>query len=68
MESVLENKLISCYKDEMISWLKSHPEHFDEAIKLFDTLYYRDRLLYGPYLGFPPYISEISRVVFRRGS
>jgi hypothetical protein len=34
MESVLENKLISCYKDEMISWLKSHPEHFDEAIKL----------------------------------
>ena len=34
MESVLESKLISCYKEEMISFLKSHPEHFDEAINL----------------------------------
>ncbi len=34
MVSVLESKLISCYKEEMISFLKSHPEHFDEAIKL----------------------------------
>ena len=34
MESVLEEKLISSYKEEMISFLKSHPEHFDEAIKL----------------------------------
>jgi hypothetical protein len=34
MESVLESKLISSYKEELISFLKSHPEHFDEAIKL----------------------------------
>ena len=34
MESVLESKLINSYKKEMISFLKSHPEHFDEAIKL----------------------------------
>jgi hypothetical protein len=34
MESVLESKLINCYKEEMILFLKSHPEHFDEAIKL----------------------------------
>ena len=34
METVLESKLISSYKKEMISFLESHPEHFDEAIKL----------------------------------
>ncbi len=34
MESVLENKLISSRKDEMISFLESHPEHFTEAINL----------------------------------
>ncbi|MCF8240126.1 MAG: hypothetical protein K9J16_01975 [Melioribacteraceae bacterium] len=34
MESVLENKLMILYKEEMISFLKSHPEHFDEAIQL----------------------------------
>lgn len=34
MKSVLESKLINSYKKEMISFLKSHPEHFDEAIKL----------------------------------
>ena len=34
MESELEKKLVSCYKDEMISFLRSHPEHFDEAIQL----------------------------------
>jgi hypothetical protein len=34
MTSVLESKLINSYKEEMISFLKSHPEHFDEAIKL----------------------------------
>ena len=34
MESVLENKLMTLYKDEMISFLRSNPEHFDEAIQL----------------------------------
>jgi len=34
METVLENKLMNSYKDEMISFLKSHPEYFDEAIEL----------------------------------
>ncbi|OGU34750.1 MAG: hypothetical protein A2068_05325 [Ignavibacteria bacterium GWB2_35_6b] len=34
MESILENKLITSYKNEMISFLKSHPEYFDEAIQL----------------------------------
>ena len=34
MESVLENKLMTLYKEEMISYLKSHPEHLDEAIQL----------------------------------
>ena len=34
MESKLEEKLISSYKDEMISFLKSHPEYFNEAIEL----------------------------------
>ena len=34
MKSILENKLITSYKDEMISFLKSHPEYFDEAIQL----------------------------------
>ena len=34
MESVLENKLMTFYKEEMISFIKSNPEHFDEAIQL----------------------------------
>ena len=34
MGSVLEEKLISCCKIEMISFLQSHPEHFEEAIQL----------------------------------
>ena len=34
MESVLENKLMNAYKNEMISFLKSHPEYFEEAIQL----------------------------------
>ncbi len=34
MESVLENKLMTSYKNEMISFLKSHPEYFEEAIHL----------------------------------
>lgn len=34
MESVLENKLMTLYKDELISFLNSNPEHFDEAIQL----------------------------------
>jgi len=34
MGSVLEEKLISCCKVEMISFLQSHPEHFEEAVQL----------------------------------
>ena len=34
MESILENKLLTLYKDEMILFLKSNPEYFDEAIQL----------------------------------
>jgi hypothetical protein len=34
MQSELENKLISSYKDEMIFFLKTHPEYFNEAIEL----------------------------------
>ena len=34
MESSLENKLMTSYKNEMISFLKSHPEYFEEAIQL----------------------------------
>jgi hypothetical protein len=37
METVLENKLMTLYKDEMISFLKENPEHFDEAIQLSIT-------------------------------
>lgn len=37
MESVLENKLITSYKEEMISFLKSHPEYFEEAVQLAVT-------------------------------
>ncbi|MBT8380178.1 MAG: hypothetical protein KJN64_13200 [Ignavibacteria bacterium] len=32
--SVLEDKLLNSYKDEMISFMHSHPEYFDEAIEL----------------------------------
>ncbi len=34
METVLEHILTSSYKDEMISFMDSHPEYFDEAIEL----------------------------------
>jgi len=34
MESILENKLMTMYKDEMILFMKSNPEHFEEAIQL----------------------------------
>jgi hypothetical protein len=34
MESTLEYKLLSSYKNEMISFMNSHPEYFDEAIEL----------------------------------
>ncbi|MBK9099742.1 MAG: hypothetical protein IPM14_16860 [bacterium] len=34
METVLEHKLLSSYKNEMISYMNSHPEHFEEAIEL----------------------------------
>ncbi len=34
MESVLENKLLSSYKEEMVLFLKSHLEYFEEAIQL----------------------------------
>ncbi len=34
MESILENKLMTSYKDELISFLKANPEFFDEAIQL----------------------------------
>ena len=37
MESVLKQKLMSSYKNEMISFMKSHPEHFEEAIQLAIT-------------------------------
>jgi hypothetical protein len=34
MESQLKSKLLSFYKEEMVAFLKSHPEHFNEAIEL----------------------------------
>ena len=34
MESALEKTLTSCYKEEMISFMNSHPEYFDEAVEL----------------------------------
>lgn len=34
MESVLKQKLMSSYKDEMISFMKAHPEYFEEAVEL----------------------------------
>ncbi len=34
MAAELEHVLMNCYKDEMISFLESHPECFDEAIEL----------------------------------
>jgi hypothetical protein len=34
MQSQLEKILVSSYKEEMIVFLKTHPECFDEAIKL----------------------------------
>ena len=34
MESILEKKLMTSYKDELISFMKANQEYFDEAIKL----------------------------------
>jgi len=34
MTSQLKSKLISSYKEEMVAFLKSQPEYFNEAIKL----------------------------------
>jgi len=34
METALEQTLTTAYKDEMISYLTSHPEYFTEAIEL----------------------------------
>lgn len=34
MASKLETTLISCYKEEMVSFLKSHTEFYDEAFEL----------------------------------
>lgn len=34
MKSILENKLLTSNKNEMISFINSHPEYFDEAIEL----------------------------------
>jgi hypothetical protein len=34
MESALEHTLLNCHKDEMIRFMDSHPEAFDEAIEL----------------------------------
>ncbi|MFO7526084.1 MAG: hypothetical protein R6W68_11585 [Ignavibacteriaceae bacterium] len=34
MQSPLEKTLTSCYKNEMISFMNSHPECFEEAVKL----------------------------------
>jgi hypothetical protein len=34
MQSPLEKILISSYKEEMIAFLKTHPEYFNEAIEL----------------------------------
>ncbi len=37
MGTTLENKLLNSYKDEMISFMHSHPEFFEEAIELAIT-------------------------------
>lgn len=37
MSSPFEEKLTASYKEEMISFLKSHPEYFDEAVELAIT-------------------------------
>ncbi|RPI62494.1 MAG: hypothetical protein EHM44_06765, partial [Ignavibacteriales bacterium] len=34
MNSQLKSKLLSFYKEEMVAFLKSQPEHFNEAINL----------------------------------
>jgi len=34
MESALEKTLTSCYKNEMISFMKAHPECFEKAVEL----------------------------------
>ncbi len=34
MESALEHKLLSSYKEKIISFINNHPEYFEEAIEL----------------------------------
>ena len=34
MQTTLEKILVSSYKEEMIAFLKTHPEYFEEAIRL----------------------------------
>lgn len=34
MQSLLEQTLISCYKNEMISFMNAHPEYFEEAVEI----------------------------------
>ena len=34
MESTLEHKLLTSYKNEMIAFMDTHPEYFEEAIQL----------------------------------
>ena len=34
MGTVLENKIMSSYKDELISFMRTNPEHFNEALRL----------------------------------
>ena len=34
MQSLLEHKLLNSYKNEMISFMETHPEVFEEAIQL----------------------------------
>ena len=34
METTLENKLCTLYKKDIISFMNSHPEYFEEAIEL----------------------------------
>ena len=43
METALEHILTSTYKDEMIAYLNTHPEDFEEAI----TLALSDKQPYG---------------------
>jgi hypothetical protein len=51
LESPLEEKLLNSYKDEMISFMDTHPEFFKEAIELAiadkQPYSWRQHLYYG---------------------